>query len=465
MAYKKSTETIFNTFIVKQEETGDTVALTPILKENTLYDVKVRCIGGTGGIGDFSAIQQITTPANTIAYPVPENVSAYGILNGVIISWDSLDRTYYRYASYNVYHNTVDDFNTATLVGNISGSDYLWNMNEEDEYVPQYFWVTSVSPSGIESNPSTVVYATPIKLTPLNMEISMMPWTADFKIWEDTTTYGTFYWADNTELLDGDGTIYYADGTTATITKNLTGTALTVGLHYAYLEDGNSNLNITEVYGDAVGVGKNLLAIIHVTDIGVDGKPSTIQPYNSYTPTIGAGGIAAKTIRAEHLITDNIILYGTQIADGIINTDHVFEIDAQKILLKTDEGVSFYVKDWADPNDYTKIHGSVIKTGTITNEKILNIEAEKVKINSVGEGVYFNELLDTSAGTTTIKGGAITAKSITLDRLEEDAIKTDPYGTTYIDGGKIYTGSITADQITSNWITGKILEQLLLDNE
>ena len=92
-------------------------------------------------------------------------------------------------------------------------------MNEEDEYVPQYFWVTSVSPSGIESNPSTVVYATPIKLSPLNMEISMMPWTADFKIWEDTTTYGTFYWAGNTESLDGDGTIYYADGTTATITK------------------------------------------------------------------------------------------------------------------------------------------------------------------------------------------------------------------------------------------------------
>ena len=73
----------------------------------------------------------------------------------------------------------------------------------------------------------------------------------------------------------------------------------------------------------------------------------------------------------------------------------------------------------------------------------------------MGDGVYFNELLDTSAGTTTIKGGAITANSITLDRLEEDAIKTDPYGTTYIDGGKIYTGTITADQITTNWITGK----------
>ena len=42
--------------------------------------------------------------------------------------------------------------------------------------------------------------------------------------------------------------------------------------------------------------------------------------YNSYTPTIGAGGIAAKTIRAEHLITDNVILYDTQIADGIIKT-------------------------------------------------------------------------------------------------------------------------------------------------
>jgi hypothetical protein len=172
-----------------------------------------------------------------------------------------------------------------------------------------------------------MVYATPKKIKTVDLEIEAKPWSSNIKIYEDSVVSGKFYWADTNGT--NDAMIAYADGTSETITKNIVdGTSFSAGIVYFYHIQGNPALQTTTDYGSAVGAGKNLIAVIDVKT----NRPSTIQQFNSYTPTIGAGGIAAKSIRSEHLITDvAVITNSLQLQGGIITSDHIIEILAEKI--------------------------------------------------------------------------------------------------------------------------------------
>ena len=174
-------------------------------------------------------------------------------------------------------------------------------------------------------------------------------------------TYGYLYFGstyDTSIVTVQNGSIKFADGTTKTINGDLTGTKLSsnaVGAHFVYWQDADSDLHITTDYATAVGEGKGLIATI---DRKTD-RPSTILMFDSYTPTIGAGCIAAKSILADH------------IKAGQINTSHItsdtsLAIKASQILLSG----TTWLSSWSHSSDTTKIDGGKIYTGSVTTSQI-----------------------------------------------------------------------------------------------
>lgn len=117
----------------------------------------------SGDAGTFSEVQRITTLPNNTPYPVPEGVYAIDTLKGVEIVWDDLAVDGYNSAAYNVYKSTTNDVSTATKIDSTIAPWYEWKVSDvTHDYVTQYFWVTSVSPSGVESSKCTFVSAVPI---------------------------------------------------------------------------------------------------------------------------------------------------------------------------------------------------------------------------------------------------------------------------------------------------------------
>ena len=157
--YKEASDSVYFIIHVAQPEAGNPVVSTPYLEENTLYDFRAAYVSQIGEIGDWSAVQQITTDASTHVLSAPTGLAATAIQGGVILTWTDLGLLG---ESYNIYVNTVDTYATSTLAGTIIGTVFVWWVETPaSEYVAHYFWVTTVSKSGVESAPTSSVTTTP----------------------------------------------------------------------------------------------------------------------------------------------------------------------------------------------------------------------------------------------------------------------------------------------------------------
>lgn len=215
-------------------------------------------------------------------------------------------------------------------------------------------------------------YQEKIKAVTEQLNVTSLPagtWRVSYYSYRSTSYFGGIYTTrgriyfgagyDTSIVTTKDATIKFADGTTKTIAGDLSGTKLSssvVGNHFVYWQDTDSNLHITTDYSSAVGTGKGLVTVI---DRKTD-APSTILMFDSYTPTIGAGCIAAKSILADH------------IKAGQINTTHItsdssLAIKASQILL---DGTTYFVNSWQKAGDVTKIDGGQISAQTVTATQI-----------------------------------------------------------------------------------------------
>ena len=157
--YRETGDTAWFIIHVAQTEEGNPVVTTPYLQENTQYDFRAAYVSQIGEIGDWSDIQNITTASSTHDLGPPTGLQATAIQGGVILDWTDLGLLG---ESYNIYVNTADDFETAVLAGTIIGTVFVWWVTDpETEYVAHYFWVTTVSKSGVESDPTDSVTETP----------------------------------------------------------------------------------------------------------------------------------------------------------------------------------------------------------------------------------------------------------------------------------------------------------------
>jgi hypothetical protein len=350
VSYKKTVDPEWIHFFVEQPSSGNPIATTPDLLANTSYDVHACSISKLGQASAWSATTTLSTLANTTAPSVPTGLSVVPVVDGVLVSWNPV--TANDLSHYKVFYGTT---NPPTVVASQTNRPYhLWYKLPAEAYTLYYFAITAVDTAGNESAKCTAVSTTPTQVKPIDLSIESRPWTANLKIWEDETTLGKIYWADPTGLLDA--TVKFADGTLKTITKNLTGTSYTVGLRYFYW-DATSVLANTTDYGTAVGEGKGLIAVV---DVRTD-RRSTILPFNSYSPTIGSGCIAANTILTSHIKAG-------QITTSLITSDVALAIKASQIVL---DGSTSFINTWQKSGDVTKIDGGNISTGTVRTDQIL----------------------------------------------------------------------------------------------
>ncbi|RLF68068.1 MAG: hypothetical protein DRN26_00545 [Thermoplasmata archaeon] len=380
VSYRKSGPYEWHHIYVEQPPSSSTVTvITPDLEAGTTYEIHVCAISKLGQASDWSSTINVTTKTNDTAPPTPSGLQATPLFNGILIEWQHVGAQ--DLSHYQVYRSITDNPADAVSAGTTRGNVLLWKVKDPDaDYITHYFWVTTIDNANNESEKqASPASATPLRAKPIDLQIETRPWTADFKMWEDSDTYGTFCWAAKDE--SSNATIKFADGSTKTVNKNLAGyTPPSTGLWYCYWSKDDNNLHWTKDYSEAVGEGKGLLVMV---DRKTD-APSTIVPFNSYSPTIGSGAIAAKAIRSEHLETeDAVITNSVQIGNGIIYSDHVngtLGIDASKIVISSENGV--YLADWRHPDNVTKIHGGEIQTGSITAEQIAagEITTEKLTI-------------------------------------------------------------------------------------
>jgi len=383
ISYNETGSANFRHISVEQPVSGNPVVVTEDLKADTIYDIKACTLSKLGAASSWSSVQNKTTAANQAAPPVPTGLTASPVLNGVLIEWQHVGASDLMF--YQVYRSITSNPGDAVSAGTTRGNVLLWKVEDPDaEYITHYFWVTAIDTSNNESaKQGTPVSATPERVKPIDLTIESRPWTADFKIWEDETTFGKLYWAAKDDVSNI--TIKFADGTSKTINANISGTTFSAGLRYFYWQDGQSALQNSVDYDDAVGEGKGLLAVVDVKT----SDRSTILPYNSYMPTIGTGALAAKAILAQH------------IKAGQIQTDHleVACITAPKLAedaimftysdvglvlaLPLDEGTGSYVYDWSTQANSGAISGATWTDGKFGKALLFNGTSDYVNVGDI----------------------------------------------------------------------------------
>jgi len=428
VSYRKTADPEWIHFYVEQPPSGNPIAVTPDLVANTTYNIHACSVSQKGQSSAWSDTftfitcagttlynQTVaTTCENTTAPPVPTGLAPTAVVDGVLLEWNSVAAT--DLSHYRVYYGTTNP--PLIVAGQASRPYYLWKKKTTETYVLYYFAITAVDSAGNESAKCTAVSTTPLQVKPIDLSIESRPWTADFKMWEDLTTptYGKLYWS----AKDGasDGTVKFADGSTRTITKNLTGTSYVVGIRYFYWDTVDNTLKNTTDFGAAVGEGKGLIVVV---DVRTD-RTSTILHFDSYAPTIGAGCIAAKTILTDHIKAGQIT------TSLVVSGDATLGIRASQIVL---DGSVYFVNSWAKSGDVTKIDGGKISTGTVLSDQI---GGGQVVVSKLGTDALAR-MLDTETIKNTIQNWR-SGLDLTL-----------------IDGGDIYTGSVHTAQILFDILT------------
>lgn len=374
VGYKRSADSEWKRIYVEQLTTGNPIVTTPDLEANTSYDVHACSISKLGLASAWCTTQTLSTLTNNTAPAVPTGLAIIAVVDGVLLEWTAgvaTDLSYYK-----VYHGTSSP--PTVVAGQSNRQYYLWKKEPADTYVLYYFAITAVDSAGNESAKCTAVSATPTHVKPIDLSIESQPWTATFKVWEDETTYGKLYWSAS----DGasDIIVKFADLSTKTVTKNLTGTSYAAGLRYFYW-DTSSTLQNTTDFWVAVGEGKGLIAVV---DVRTD-RRSTVLPFNSYMPTIGSGAIAAKTILTEHI-------QAAQITTSLVTSVAALAIKASQIVL---DGSAYFISSWQKAGDVTKIDGGYISTGTVdaVQLKADSVIAVKIKAGEVHTSHILFDLL------------------------------------------------------------------------
>jgi fibronectin type 3 domain-containing protein len=385
----------------------------------TPYYYKVKAVDRVGNISNFSneasatpgplsSDEKDTTPGPPAT---PTGLTATPRELAILLTWSpntENDMSYYK-----IYRSTSPGAETFYASSNTTYFlDYQVSLS-----VTYYYKIRAVDQAGNESPLSAEVYASPLPIKTLDLNIEIKPWVSNLKIWESSSTRGKFYWA----AQDGssDATITFADGTTRTVTKNLTGTTFSNGVWYFYWISSDTSLHYSQTYSDAVGEGKGLVAI---ADVSTSVGPSSILMFDSYKPTIGSGVIQANSI------IGNMVQAGTITADKL----NVVGIYLDSMTWYSNNPSTGYIK-WSD--GYVVYKGSKV-----------SIPSNYTNLTYV---IWTYGNTSFSSTNDAPPGGGDTFLVATNDNGVPHLMQN----LTRIDGGTIRTGSITADQISAGAIT------------
>ncbi|KUK97567.1 MAG: Phage-related protein tail component-like protein, partial [Parcubacteria bacterium 32_520] len=189
--YKKSSFTYYQ-YINSNSNTITIDGLTP----NTSYDFAVSSVNKYGILSTYSSTVTHTTATSTIAPATVSGVSATGGIQYVIIEWTNNSEA--DLSSYNVYRNTTNNPETATLIGNCK-TNYFVDGGRTGG-IEYFYWVKAVNTSGLVSTNFSIVASA----IPRNVTSDDVVTLAGSKVLIDGTTYLS-NWRKSGDLTKIDG--------------------------------------------------------------------------------------------------------------------------------------------------------------------------------------------------------------------------------------------------------------------
>jgi len=436
--YSLAESTTYNTRTLKPTDfdTNDTwqVMAFNFTITTEVTDLEFRANTFQTGITDFSCDWVGIAPNAIVDDPpgapgTPANPAAAASLAGVRVTWDANTETDFSY--YIVYKGTGAD---PTAEYKRTYTNYIYD-NDVSYGTTYHYRVKAVDWAGNISDYSNSVNAAPSRVDPLDLDIEVRPWIADFNVdYTGSLPNITIRWGSASDVT-ADGEVTFSDGSTVTGinagTQALTPASTeTYWLYWDETQKTTSKYDIqltdgtTADYDSAVGSGKGVLAVVQVYSDGTT-KP-TILLFNSYMPTITAGVIAANTITASEIASNTIT--ASEIAATTITAA---EIAATTI---TVDKIS---ATWT-------ITGKTFQTAAAGNNRVV-INSSGVYGYNSSDVAQFKILA--SDGTAQFGGtvGTIDTSGITINNTGADVFVSFTVGGAA--RGKIYTDSGPATDI------------------
>lgn len=476
------------------------------------YRVRIRARDKASNSSGYStevvhvAIKDTTPPG-----PVT-NIEVQAGLTSFWLSWTN--PTDQDLAYIEILENTVDNLDTATVVGQATGTSFARTGLPNE--VQRFYWLRAVDTSENVGAVSAAVSATTavlpdakrvqitgLALKPNDPAANKVSWTA-FDI-----TYGVpgktpitkTVTAGNATWTTGSLYLYYIEGETVLRSTTSVAQIFTQGGHPiafyrggtdVQLTDGKATVNGNDILAGTIGsqqlVANDVIitntlqlkdAIITSAKI-VSVKAEQIEAAGILAGTIQVGGDSLSTIRARANDPATRINQGTTTIDpGLV------QIDGATTLA-----------DWRSGGDSTKINGGAVAANSLAaNTAVIGMRgisidgvtfehnkpsANRVSwtagtiayVNDAGASVTVNITAGNalwSSGTlwlywvqgetvirsTTVFATANGANNVVLGSYKGGVFLFASYGRTIIDGGQIKTQSITADQMAVGSVTAQ----------
>jgi len=364
------------------------------LRAGTVYNCRAAAISKLGVYSAWTATVNKTAAGDTDAPAQPTGLAATSKNKAILLEWNENAE-----ADLDHYEVWMDDGGYA-LVAYVRTNYYTYMATSGQLDTAYNFKIKAVDHTGNASPFSAVDAGTAVYIEALDLAIEQRDWKSNISfIWDyPNKDWDEIWWgAAGDEKNLPNPVIEFSDGTSKTITRGTEG-ALADGQYVYYWTEGADTLTRDTIanYANAIGAGKGLVAIVIINE--AEKHAPTLYTFNSYTPVIGTGIVAAFAIMTQHLTAEQIFGkdIGTQIDVGITNPGIRILGDLAQAVLNPDtwgDGIGGNVAPgiwgfaagpdrtfWIDP-----------ATGNIT---IYGVGALKIK----GQGIYWIDDTDALRG-------------------------------------------------------------------
>lgn len=362
---------------------------TPIYEFTSLpgltYEFRVRARDRNSNFSPFTAAQSHTAAVDTTPPGLPTNIVASPGLTSVWLSWKNPSDADFDHVE--IWENTVSNSATATLLGTNRSTSFartgLPNLTE------RFYWLRAVDTSGNKSaltapvSTATATLPDAKRMTTLGLNLTPNSPSANRVSWPAfSITYG-------------------APGSTP-VTKSVAAgnAAWSSGALYLYYVEGETVLRTTTSVATIFTSSGHPLAVYRGgTDIQMSDGKTAIDGEQILTGTVGA---------LQLVVNDAIITNTLQLADAVVSSAKIIDLDASKI--KADSVMAGSVMVGSDTLE--TIRARAANPAARVNAGATLIEPGKILISGA------SSLLSWMNGpaSTEINGGAIAANTIAANK-------------------------------------------------
>lgn len=411
--------------------TSNSFTIVPVLNGYN-YNVRVRSINAFGARSAFVSAT-LASAGDTTAPNPPTNLAATGLYKSIDIRWTNPTDQDLDYIE--IWENTVDNLNTANLIGT-SGSSNFIRANLANN-VTRYYWVRAVDLSSNKSDFSFGTNATTLLIEPNDFNDAvnnLFEEAGAFGIQPVSSLPASGEFDGQIVLLKTDLTLYRWDSATSSWDTELyTASSLTAGsITLPNFASGIEPIGIVNTLPTPSGY-TGAKVVFLTTDNKLYRYNGTAWTSATSTQDLSGelgAGLFSDDLRPVERVTS---LPTTDLQQGRV------------VVLTTDNKFYRYTgnawtSDVAAADVTGQLNGSQISDGAITTTKISDdaITSPKVAANAITAD---------SIAANAVTTGKIAAGAVSADQIAANAITAAKLAADSVEAGKIAAGAISASSL------------------